>query len=114
MGTKDQPGKFDCYAAAADDEPLFVLKSTDISAPFVVRVWAETYRERKMRAGAWNQHAIHRYCEAMEVANEMASWHHKNLGHPDDPIGLVPVQYPTDCEECHRTDGIHALGCSRS
>jgi hypothetical protein len=39
MGTKNIPGMFDCYKELADDEPHFVLKSTDRSAPYLVRIW---------------------------------------------------------------------------
>lgn len=40
MGTKNNPGKFDCYAALDPDEPHFVLKATDPLAPYMVRLWA--------------------------------------------------------------------------
>lgn len=39
MGTKANPGKFDCYAKAADDEPLFVLRAKDPTAKHLVCVW---------------------------------------------------------------------------
>ena len=40
MGTKADPGRFDCYAAAAPDEPLFVLLPRDPLAPFLVSIWS--------------------------------------------------------------------------
>lgn len=40
MGTKDNPGKFDCYHAAKPDEPMFVLLARDPLAPFLVSIWA--------------------------------------------------------------------------
>lgn len=40
MGTKNNPGKFDCYEAADPDEPMFVLLARDASAPHLVRLWA--------------------------------------------------------------------------
>jgi hypothetical protein len=40
MGTKLNPGAFDCYAKAADDEPMFVLLARDPLAPLVVQKWA--------------------------------------------------------------------------
>lgn len=40
MGTKNNPGKFDCYAAAHPDEPLFTLLARDPSAPHLIRLWA--------------------------------------------------------------------------
>lgn len=44
MGTKDNPGKFDCYANAAPDEPMFILLARDKHAPTLVWLWA-TLRE---------------------------------------------------------------------
>ncbi len=41
MGTKNNPGAFDCYANAEPDEPMFVLLGRDIHAPEVVRFWVE-------------------------------------------------------------------------
>jgi hypothetical protein len=40
MGTKLKPGKFDCHAAAAPDEPMFVLLARDPSAHLLVGLWA--------------------------------------------------------------------------
>ena len=40
MGTKLNPGKWDCHAAAAPDEPMFVLLARDPSAPLLVELWA--------------------------------------------------------------------------
>lgn len=44
MGTKIDPGRFDCYAAAEPDEPMFVLLGRDRHAPTLVWLWA-TLRE---------------------------------------------------------------------
>lgn len=41
MGTKNNPGKFDCYANAEPDEPMFVLLGRDKHAPLLVGLWAE-------------------------------------------------------------------------
>lgn len=40
MGTKLEPGKFDCYANAEPDEPMFVLLGRDALAPSLVNIWA--------------------------------------------------------------------------
>lgn len=40
MGTKNNPGKFDCYANADPDEPMFVLLGRDPLAGMLVRLWA--------------------------------------------------------------------------
>jgi len=39
MGTKANPGKYDCYANAAADEPLFVLRAKDEIADRLVEIW---------------------------------------------------------------------------
>lgn len=41
MGTKNNPGKFDCYHEAEDDEPMFVLLGRDPIAPLLVEAWAD-------------------------------------------------------------------------
>lgn len=40
MGTKNNPGKFDCYANAKPDEPMFILLGRDKNAPSLVDLWA--------------------------------------------------------------------------
>lgn len=40
MGTKANPGKFDCYSHAADDEPMFILLGRDPCAHLLVHLWA--------------------------------------------------------------------------
>lgn len=39
MGTKRNPGKFDCYAKAEPDEPTFVLLGRDLVACATVEFW---------------------------------------------------------------------------
>jgi len=41
MGTKNNPGDFDCYSKAEPDEPMFVLLARDGIAPDIVLAWAE-------------------------------------------------------------------------
>lgn len=97
MGTKEKPGQFDCYASLEPDEPFFVLKASDPSAAMSVLMWAELYRERKQRAGAWNPKAVARYCEAHEVANQMYEYRARKEAGKDEPIPFtvtrgVPVK----------------------
>lgn len=40
MGTKENPGKYDCLAKVAPDEPIFILRGRDVCAPEAVRKWA--------------------------------------------------------------------------
>lgn len=67
MGTKLNPGQFDCYDAAEPDEPMFVLLARDPIAPELVRRWA---RERRKLNG---ESAKTR--EADACADAMESWH---------------------------------------
>ena len=46
MGTKNNPGQYDCYANAEGDEPMFVLLGRDRHAPHLVREWAWLRRAR--------------------------------------------------------------------
>lgn len=41
MGTKNNPGKFDCYANAEPDEPMFVLLGRDRLAAHLVSIWSK-------------------------------------------------------------------------
>jgi hypothetical protein len=41
MGTKNNPSKFDCYANAEPDEPMFILLARDGMAPFLVSIWSK-------------------------------------------------------------------------
>lgn len=63
MGTKLNPGKFDCYASAGPDEPMFVLLGRDQHAPSLVRLWAI------MRAKDGEEEA--KVQEALACANAM-------------------------------------------
>lgn len=40
MGTKNNPGVYDCYAVAGPDEPMFILLARDPLAPILVELWA--------------------------------------------------------------------------
>jgi hypothetical protein len=40
MGTKADPGPFNCHAAAAPDEPIFTLLARDKHAALLVNLWA--------------------------------------------------------------------------
>src|SRR5689334_7475358 len=41
MGTKNNPGRYDCYANAEPDEPMFILLGRDARAPALVEEWAQ-------------------------------------------------------------------------
>lgn len=46
MGTKLNPGRYDCYASAAPNEPMFILLGRDDRAPALVQMWAAASRGR--------------------------------------------------------------------
>lgn len=65
MGTKNNPGNFDCYANAEPDEPMFVLLARDPLAPILVELWASL---RAHAAGNPSKVAEARTCaESMRV-----------------------------------------------
>lgn len=71
MGTKNNPGKFDCYQRAAPDEPMFVLLARDPLAPIVVRLWAD------LRAHLSGNPS--KVLEARECAETMDVWRQKDV-----------------------------------
>jgi hypothetical protein len=46
MSTKANPGEYDCWSKASDDEEMFILLGRDRHAGALVRLWAEM-RERE-------------------------------------------------------------------
>lgn len=40
MGTKNDPGSYDCYDKAEPDEPMFVLLGRDSAASLLTDLWA--------------------------------------------------------------------------
>lgn len=48
MGTKNNPGDYDCYAKLEPDEPYFLLRGKDPAAPYLTMMWAAS------RRGDWN------------------------------------------------------------
>jgi hypothetical protein len=48
MGTKTEPGDYDCYAKLEPDEPYFLLRGKDPVAPYLTMMWAAS------RNGDWS------------------------------------------------------------
>ena len=67
MGTKNNPGEFDCYAKAHPDEPLFVLRANDPLAPALVGIWATLAEQQGVDPV--------KVAEAKNCANAMAEWY---------------------------------------
>jgi hypothetical protein len=70
MGTKNNPGSYDCYRNAEPDEPVFVLLGRDPNAPTAVRKWAEQ-RKRMIDIGLKPESDLPMVREAMECAITM-------------------------------------------
>jgi hypothetical protein len=69
MGTKNNPGKFDCYEKAEPDEPMFVLLARDPLAPALVEAWASEHLRRQPAASGFSK-----YQEVMQCAADMRAW----------------------------------------
>ena len=66
MGTKQNPGQYDCYEKAHENEPMFVLLARDPLAPILVELWA-SFREHV----AGNPSKV---AEARKCARDMRDW----------------------------------------
>lgn len=66
MGTKNNPGSYDCYANAEPDEPIFVLLGRDASAWALVQLWADL-REHMGESPE-------KVAEARSCAEKMLEW----------------------------------------
>ena len=77
MGTKLNPGDFDCYSNALNDEPMFVLLARDEKSPSIVRYWAQKYKEEKEKASIKKRLTVEQYKkfnEALDCADAMDTW----------------------------------------
>lgn len=86
MGTKNQPGRFDCYNAAEPDEPMFVLLGRDRHAATLVRVWALLRSE----SGEDEE----KVAEALACADAMQQWrreHHKREATDQERLRIEAV-----------------------
>ena len=104
MATKNDPGEFDCYADAAPDEPIFILRATDRIAPKIVREWAAVYvatkrngHEARGEPDRLTEKEQRKFDEAMACAERMDAWRNRQ---PACPIcGSVHVER-TNCRSC--------------
>lgn len=79
MGSKSDPGKFDCYANALPDEPMFVLLARDPLAPSLIEDWAAD----RMRAVMMKMRPLkdlEMVDEAQRCAKSMRDWRKTNDG----------------------------------
>jgi hypothetical protein len=79
MGTKNQPGEFDCYANALPDEPMFVLLARDPDFERRVCEWA---RNREFAIACGDRPLTDKTAvdEAYQCARDGARWRRENYG----------------------------------
>lgn len=93
MATKNNPGEFDCHAAADPDEPLFTLLARDRFAPHMVRMWAAARAgdifgavsvfnavANEMLGETPNDMGDAQISEAEKCADDMTDWRAVNRG----------------------------------
>ena len=79
MGSKLNPGAYDCYENALPDEPMFVLLARDPSAPELVEYWA-TERQRQIDNARRPHPDQAMVDEAVRCAANMRHWRVVNNG----------------------------------
>ena len=79
MGTKNNPGEFDFYAAALPDEPMFVLLARDPQFYSLVNRWAQT-RSSEIYCGLRPVEDARAVAEAENCAVQGARWRRENNG----------------------------------
>lgn len=80
MGTKSNPGKFDCYEKAEPDEPRFTLLARDRHAPVLVALWAA------LREAEFEDTEV--VAEALNCVDDMTRW---ALAHGREPVRIDPA-----------------------
>lgn len=79
MGTKRNPGRFDCYAKAGDDEPIFTLRAKDPHAYLAIAYWCSVYRQAP-------DHDPEKLEEARALINDIHDWRATNIVLPTPEV----------------------------
>lgn len=77
MGTKNNPGQYDCYSKLEDDEPYFLLRGKDPVAASLVREWVQKRIMRQLgstRPIDNPTHFLDKLTEAMKIAKDMEDY----------------------------------------
>lgn len=92
MATKNNPGKYDCYAAAEPDEPLFILRANDPSAPSMVRGWAWNRAQAIFQGHKdGGPEAWAKVQEALDCAKAMETWRAAKYPQPQGAVVVTAV-----------------------
>lgn len=80
MGTKYNPGEFDCYNKLKPDEPYFILMARDQQAPHRVLDWAQNreYGLGRIENPQERAREVAKIAEARTCAEAMKAWRQKN------------------------------------
>lgn len=110
MGTKTNPGEFDCHAKADPDEPLFTLIGRDPTASLLVGLWVLTQQQlgkphndpkldeaRKCAAQMTEWARAHKSSEEVHARSiafkraviQLAQWYRDDERRPGDPQEIV-------------------------
>ena len=91
MGTKNNPGQYDCYQKAAPDEPIFTMRAKDVSAPYFVEMWTYVRQgdfasARGVLESLFADPAVaaligdcDKFNEALDVAEAMRDWRREGV-----------------------------------
>lgn len=79
MGSKNNPGDFDCYGNALPDEPMFILLARDPMGPKLVDDWAAD-RMRAVMLRMRPLEDLKMVDEAQRCAKAMREWRAANEG----------------------------------
>lgn len=64
MGTKNDPGKYDCYSKAEPDEPIFTLRGRDPVGCYLVAAWAALRCNDAEAAKRFMEPAVEAMCKS--------------------------------------------------
>jgi len=78
MGTKANPGQYDCHAKALPNEPMFVLLARDPDFQHIVTHWA-LRREQAINRGERPATDKEMVIEAIQCARDGAKWREDNF-----------------------------------
>ncbi len=105
MGTKQNPGPHDCYAAAQPNEPLFILLARDPLAPILVDLWATLRTQQRPGDSDKAGEAYDTACDMREWALRKASVKREHFLWCDEyHTHSAPACCGLSCW-CRRTDG---------
>lgn len=78
MGTKQNPGRYDCYGKAEPDEPMFTLLARDPLAARVIRYWIDQTMGHAEYSREYTRDLDDKIKEASQCARDMEEWRKRN------------------------------------